>query len=119
MTTFAQRIRPSVQFELDAARQADARDQDQVAFLHLERAHILGQAAIIEHVRVHWYMLRWAIRLGKPAEAVGQVWRLIAAALVTGFGWLPEGNTGGANVSGFRRMPIPPDLQRVMDAARK
>ena len=56
---------------------------------------------------------------GKAGEALGQLWRLVAAAMMTGIGWLPEGNTGGANVSGFRRMPIPPDLQRVMDAARR
>lgn len=119
MTTFAQRIRSSVQFELDAAGQAEALDQKQEAFRHYERAHVLGQAAIVEHVRVHWYMLLWAIHHSKPAEVWGQAWRLIAAALFTGFGWVPEGNTGGANVSGFRRMPVPPDLQRLIDAARR
>jgi hypothetical protein len=31
---------------------------------------------------------------------------------MTAIGWLPEGNTGGTSVSAFRRMPIPPDLQR-------
>lgn len=119
MTTFAQRIHSSVQFELDAANRADARGQEEVAFRHLERAHVLGQAVIVEHVRVHWHMLLWAIRHRKPGEARGQAWRLIAAALMTGIGWLPEGNTGGTNVSGFRRMPVPPDLQRVIDAARR
>lgn len=62
-------------------------------------------------------MLLWAMHNHKPSEASGQAWRLITAALMTGFGWLPEGNTGGANVSGFRRMPIPPDLQQIIDAA--
>jgi len=119
MTRFAHRIRSSVQFELDAARQADARGEAEVAFRHLERAHVLGQAATVLHVRVHWRMLLWAARHCKPGEALGQLWRLIAAALVTGLGWLPHGNTGGADVSGFRRMPIAPDLQRVLDAARK
>ena len=119
MTTFAYRIRSSVRLELRAASRADADGQAENAFRHLERAHVLGQAATVEHVRVHWHMLRWAIRHRKPAEAAGQVWRLIGAALITGLGWLPHGNTGGANVSGFRRMPIPPDLQRIMDAARR
>ena len=119
MSTFALRIRSSVRLELDAANRANARGQKETAFRHLERAHVLGQAATVEHVRVHWFMLLWAIRHSKPGEATGQVWRLIAAALMTGFGWLPEGNTGGANVSGFRRMPVPSDLQRVIDAARR
>lgn len=119
MTTFAYRIRSSVQFELSAAGRADAQGRAEIAFRHLERAHVLGQAATVEHVRVHWHMLAWAIRHRKPGEAMGQVWRLVGAALVTGLGWLPDGNTGGANVSGFRRMPIPPDLQRILDAARR
>ena len=119
MTTFAFRIHSSVQLELDAASRADSRGQADVAFRHLERAHVLGQAATVEHVRVHWRMLRWALRHRKPGEVAGQVWRLIGAALMTGLGWLPDGNTGGANVSGFRSMPIPPDLQSTIDAARR
>ena len=119
MTTFARRIRPSVQRELDAAKSAYARGHRDVAFRHLERSHVLGQAATVEHVRVHWHMLLWAIRHRRRGETAGQVWRLVAASMLTIFGWVPEGNTGGTNVSGFRRMPVPPDLQRVIDAARR
>jgi Protein of unknown function (DUF3703) len=119
MPRFARLIRSSVQFELDAARHADARGEVHLAFRHLERAHVLGQAATVEHVRVHWQMLRWATRHRKVGEALGQFWRLLAAALMTGIGRLPAGNTGGANVNGFRPMPIPPDLQRAIDAARR
>ena len=119
MSTFAQRIRSYVRSELDAANRADARGQADTAFRHLERAHVLGQATTIEHVRVHGCMLLWAIRHRRPGEAMGQVWRLAAASLLTAFGWLPDGNTGGANVSGFRRMPVPPDLQRILDATRE
>ncbi|WP_341891665.1 DUF3703 domain-containing protein [Variovorax sp. YR752] len=119
MSRFARRIRSSVQFELDAARLAQAQGDAAAAFAHLERAHVLGQAATVEHVRVHWRMFRWAAHHRKPGEAVGQLWRLAAAALMTGIGWLPEGNTGGANVSGMRPMPVPPDLQQILDAARR
>jgi len=119
MSTFTQRIRSSVQVELDAAIGAEARGEKDLAFRYLERAHILGQASTIEHVRVHWHMFLWAIRHRELREVAGQVLRLIGASLVTGIGWLPEGNTGGANVSGFRPMPIPPDLQRILDAARR
>lgn len=119
MSTFARRIRSSVQLELDQASQADANGWADAAFRHLERAHVLGQAATVEHVRAHWHMFLWALRHRRPGELAGQVWRLTGAALMTGFGWLPDGNTGGANVSAFRRMPIPPDLQRVIDAARR
>jgi hypothetical protein len=116
MTSFAHRIRPAVHAELQAAGLADG--DARRAFMHLERAHVLGQAATVEHVRVHWHMLRWALRHRDTGEAIGQLWRVIGAALLTGIGWVPQGNTGGSNVSGVRRMPVPGDLQRVLDAAR-
>jgi Protein of unknown function (DUF3703) len=117
MSRFARRIRPSVEFELDVARRAGARGEAEVAFRHLERAHVLGQSSTALHVRVHWLMLLWAASQRKAGDAIGQVWRLVAATVTTSLGWLPEGNTGGSNVNGLRRMPIPPDLQRLIDAA--
>lgn len=119
MSRFARRIRPRVRLELDAADCAEARGEPQLAFRHLERAHVLGQAATVEHVRVHLRMFLWALRHRKPGEAFGQLWRIVAAALKTGFGWVPQGNTGGADVSGLRPMAIPPDLQSILDDARR
>jgi hypothetical protein len=119
MSRFTRRICTAVQLELDAARDADVNGDPGRAFHHLERAHVLGQASTVEHVRVHWRMFTWGLRQRKPREVAGQVWRLIGAVLVTGIGWLPEGNTGGANVSGLRPMPVPDDLQRLIDAARQ
>jgi hypothetical protein len=117
MSRFARRIRPSVQAELDAAAAYEAQGLAALAFGHLERAHVLGQAATVEHVRVHWAMLRWALRNHAAREALGQAWRIAGATLKTWL-WVPAGNTGGANVSGFKPMPVPADLQRVIDAAR-
>lgn len=117
MTAFATRIRPHVQAELATARALDTDGFPDAAFTHLERAHVLGQAATVEHVRVHWAMLRWALRHRRAGEAVGQLWRTIGAALLTWCGWVPAGNTGGSNVSGLRPMPVPPDLARVIAAA--
>ncbi|MEP7294714.1 MAG: DUF3703 domain-containing protein [Burkholderiales bacterium] len=119
MSRFARRIRPAVQFELDAAHRAEASGNPDDAFRRLERAHVLGQATTIEHVRVHWHMSRWAARRGNTGDAVNQLWRMTAAAMKTGIGWIPLGNTGGSNVSAFQRMPIPVDLQRLIDAARR
>lgn len=116
---YGRRIRDSVQSELDAAAAHEARGEPITAFTHLERAHVLGQASTIEHVRVHWAMLHWALRQGLPGDAFGQAWRIAAAALKTWLGWLPVGNTGGSQVSGFRPMPVPPDLQRLIEAARR
>ena len=85
---FSERIRPFVSRELKAAEVADAAGRPEVSFEHLERAHVLGQASTI-----------------------------VGAATKTVF-WIPVGNTGGANVSPFKRMPIPGDLARVIAGAK-
>jgi hypothetical protein len=115
---FARRIRPSVQAELDAAVASEAQGRFGPAFAHLERAHVLGQASTFEHLRVHWAMLRWALRGCHVREVLGQAWRIVGAASKTWL-WVPTGNTGGANVSGFKPMTVPADLQRLIDAARR
>jgi hypothetical protein len=116
-STFAGRIRPAVEAELDAAAAAESLGHFTSAFHHLERAHVLGQAATGEHVRVHWLMLRFAFRHQLVREVIGQSWRLVAAGTLGAFGLVPEGNTGGSDVSGFRRMSIPADLQEVIATA--
>lgn len=55
-----------------------------VAFARLERAHIIGQLT-----------------------------RTVAASLFTRT-WVPEGNTGGANVSAIRPMPIPENPRKIL-----
>lgn len=119
MTLFSLRIRPHVQAELDAARVSEQRGEFSTAFRLLERAHVLGQTATREHVRVHWHMLRFAWRNRQPREMVGQAWRLVAAALFTPLGLVPAGNTGGANVSAFQRMAVAPELAAAISAARR
>jgi len=84
------------------------------AFRRFERAHILGQRSTRLHVRAHVAMLRVARCRGDKREIVGQLKRIVAAALFSRI-WVPTGNTGGANVSATRRMPIPDDLKRILD----
>jgi hypothetical protein len=119
MTPSIPRSEPGVQAELDAAASAEALGHFDAAFRHLERAHILGQSATVDHVRVHWRMFRFALRHRLAGEALGQAWRIVAASLFTAAGLVPQGNTGGSNVSGFRRMPVPADLAAAVLAARK
>lgn len=118
VTTFAIRIQPRVQAELAAAHAAEARGEFYTAFQHLERAHVLGQSATHEHVRVHWRMFRFALRNRRHGEVAGQLWRLLAAAIFTVAWLVPDGNTGGTDVSAFRRLPVPQDLKLALDAAR-
>ena len=51
-------------------------------------------------------------------EFFGQVIRLTGAATKTFIGLVPTGNTGGANVSAIRPMPIDPELARIIERAR-
>lgn len=118
MSRFGRQIRPHVDAELQRARQAEARGDAAVAFAHLERAHVLGQASTFQHVRVHGHMLAWGLRHRSRREIWGQVLRIVGAATKTVL-WVPAGNTGGANVSPFKPMPVPDELQRVITAAQR
>jgi hypothetical protein len=118
MSRFGRSIRPHVDAELRAAAEAESRGLAREAFAHLERAHVLGQASTAQHVRVHWRMLLWGLRRRDARECLGQVLRIGGAATKTAIGWVPDGNTGGSNVSPFRRMPVPPELQAQIRAAR-
>ena len=115
---FTGRMRPHVDAELSAASKAEAAGDQASAFRHLERAHVLGQSSTVQHVRVHIRMLIWGMRRQDPKEVVGQVVRIIGAATKTWIGLLPKGNTGGANVSAFKPMPIADDLEELMTSAR-
>lgn len=86
-----------------------------LAFYHLERAHVLGQASTYQHTRIHWRMFKLAFKLHSPREIWGQIVRIIGASTKTPLGIYPTGNTGGANVWFFKRMPIPDDLQRILN----
>lgn len=118
MNTFTARIRPHVEAELAAARRARRDGDAAAAFARLERAHVLGQSSTWLHVRVHCLMLLAGLRERRAGEVLGQLLRVGGAATKTPIGLVPLGNTGGANVSPFRRLPIAADLQRAIDAAR-
>lgn len=79
-------------------------------FYRLERAHILGQRYFRAHVITHWWMLKVGVRQRSGVEIKGQILRLIATVPGYIFGWIPKGNTGGANVSPLKPMPLPEDL---------
>lgn len=96
--------------ELAAARNAYAKGDVKGAFARLERAHIVGQLSFGDHIVSHLWMLKVALKERDGREVFGQVLRLAATVPGHLFGWLPIGNTGGANVSPLKPMPIPADL---------
>jgi hypothetical protein len=113
-STHALSLRDAVQREMDSARSARMRGDSALAFNHLERAHILGQRLTLLHVSTHVAMLRLGWSRRDLREVVGQMPRILAAALFSRI-WVPIGNTGGANVPAMRPMPIPADLHAILD----
>ena len=69
----------------------------------------------VPHVRTHVSMLGYGIRHRDRREIIGQLVRLVVAAPGTWTGRYPVGNTGGANVSALRPMPIPDDLKVLLE----
>lgn len=114
---FGHHIRAHVDAELAAARAAERAGDASRSFYHLERAHVLGQASTVQHVRVHMRMLMWGLRQHDLHEVGGQILRVIGAAAGTWAGLVPAGNTGGANVSGLKPMAIPADLAGTIASA--
>jgi Protein of unknown function (DUF3703) len=107
-------LRTAYLAELAAADAATRRAEIEVAFHHLERAHVLGQRHTAKHVHVHWLMLKLGASAGAWREVLGQLSRIVAAAVFSRV-WVPAGNTGRANVSALKAMPIPDDLRSVLD----
>jgi hypothetical protein len=116
---FTQSITPSVNTELELAITARQSGDHAAELQHLENAHVLGQRSTRLHVKVHWLMLRWGIRQASPKEVLGQLFRMTGAATKTAFGLIPDGNTGGANVSPFKPMPLSAKHTALIEKARQ
>lgn len=101
--------------ELAAARSARARGEADTEWSHLERAHILSQPMAGPHVRTHVAMLAVGVRRRRGREILGQVVRLVVAGPGSWSGRYPVGNTGGADVSALRPMPVPEDLRATLE----
>jgi hypothetical protein len=101
--------------EIARAKVLIAGGELEAGFAHLERAHVIGQAYVVPHARSHWLMLGVELRRRRPVAAFGQAVRIVLGILGSAVGIVPVGNTGGSDVSMFKRMPIAPDLQNVID----
>ncbi len=101
--------------EIALAKAFIARGELEAGFAHIERAHVIGQTFVVPHARSHWLMLKVEFRRRRPIAAFGQIVRLALGILGSAVGVVPVGNTGGSNISMFKRMPIAPDLQNIID----
>ena len=109
---------PIIEAEMVAYREARRRENAPAAWRALERAHILSQARLRPHLRVHANMFGYAVNQRDLREATGQLVRLLLAPLGALTGRLPWGNTGRANVNAFLPMPLPEDLRDQVEASR-
>ena len=85
------------------------------AWNHLGRSHIIGQSYPIEHTYSHWLMLRFGLMQRSTKEVFGQIIRLVVGGWKSFINHVPLGNTGGANVPPLKRMPIPNDIEKLLD----
>lgn len=82
-----------------------------VSFYHFENAHILGQKHWYSHTVSHYWMLLHGIHSKNFKEILGQITRILASLIFTNI-WVPKGNTGGANISPIKPIPIRKELQK-------
>lgn len=99
--------------EIQVATKARIEGNLNLAFHHYERAHILSQQYTGPHIKSHLGMLHIGFLRKDMREMFGQCVRIVAALIFSRI-WVPIGNTGGANVSAMKPMPMPDDLRQLL-----
>ena len=101
--------------EIVLAKNLISKGELEAGFSHLERAHVIGQAFVIPHATSHLWMFKVEVRRRRVMAALGQIVRILLGTLGSAIGIVPVGNTGGSDISMFKRMPIEGELQKVID----
>lgn len=101
--------------EIALAREFIAIGELEAGFYHLERAHVIGQPFVVPHAVCHYLMLGVELRRRRTEAALGQFVRIVLGILGSAVGVVPTGNTGGTDISMFKRMPVEPELQDAID----
>ena len=60
-------------------------------------------------------MLQFGIKIKSTKEVVGQIPRLLVGGVKSFVGYIPVGNTGGANVPPLKTMEMPKDIQEIIN----
>ncbi len=97
--------------QLQQGKEALMKKNYSTSFYHFENAHILGQRHLFRHTLSHYWMFVFGIKTKSTKEIIGQFSRIIASLLFTLI-WVPKGNTGGANISPIKPIPIRKELQK-------
>jgi hypothetical protein len=115
MSTYYSLLRPHIERETLAARDARRRNDKKLVWHHLERAHILSQPSARHHTRIHALMIVTALWVTDVRELAGQLLRILVAGFGSLIGRYPVGNTGRARVPINEPMRIPDDLKTILD----
>lgn len=107
-------LKEALDREMGEARRLYRADLLDQAFKHLETAHVLGQRHVMPHVRSHWLMLKIGLRRRSMPEVFGQTIRIVLGAFGSAVGVVPVGNTGGTDISMFKRLPVQSDLIHIL-----
>jgi hypothetical protein len=108
------KLKPFFMEELKKAEHYFVKQDFQICWYHLERAHILGQPYPYQHTLAHWKMLIFGLKTKNRKEIIGQIPRLLVGGVKSFVGEIPVGNTGGANVPPLKSMEIPADLNCII-----
>lgn len=94
----------------DAKKSISAGEFD-IAFSFLEKAHVIGQLYVVPHTLTHYYMLKIGFLRKDIKEIIGQLVRIPLGIIGSFVGKVPTGNTGGSNISMFKKIEIPKELE--------
>ncbi len=109
-------LREHFKAELGKADAAIAAQDFVTAWIALQRAHILGQRDAIAHTIAHWMMLKLALKQRDFRAGIGQlVPVLLAVPLTLLYGSRRSLSNGTSRVSDSKQMPIPQDIQQILN----
>ena len=92
---------------------ADLGDIEQ-SWISLQRIHIVSQSVLIDHLKSHFNMFCYAIKISDTKEIFGQIIRLLLAPIGHLLGKIPVGNRGTSDVNPFVKETIPNDLKELI-----
>lgn len=109
-----QEIANQFDVEIKAYEKALNDNNESAIRAHLARAHILSQVNTLMHLKVHYFMFKYACHKKDMKEVSGQLIRLLVTIPGHIFGKVPQGNIGWSNVGLTQEMPIPEDLGKIL-----
>lgn len=102
--------------EISQYTNARAKGDHQSCLHHLGRAHIISQYKWFHHFYVHFLMFEYSWGRKDRKEVFGQIIRIFATIPGHLFQRLPIGNTGWSNIPLTKKMPLPKDLEKLINS---